>query len=527
MSETMLYEPSSRYRLARLRALGRYGSLVLCLVVSLIGILVIIPNLGGYPMRFSDEGVYISQAWAVATRGTLANYTYWYDHPPLGWIMLAGWMSATNALGRYDGNTILAGREFMVVVRFVICVLIFVLARRVGLRRSWAAIAVLLFALSPLSNYFGRFVMLDSIALPWLLGACIFALSPKRHILGPLGVAVCSMVVVLTKETVAPMLIVVVILMWTHYRGSSNRKYAVLVGVLLGVLLMLFYFLYALTKRELFPGEGHVSLLGTLWWQLFGRAGGGSVLTPGSDTRNLANLWLSLDYWLPLLGVATSLLGLFIRRLRPIAVGVIIQLLMLLRPGYTPFMFVIVMLPFMAIAAAGVFDRIWPSMALNLGRHSKPSFWNRTLFQLAPAVLVVAVMTTVGVSAVPAWSSSLRYQLITDADKPQRDALAWVSHNIPRTSQVVVEGENWLDLVTLGYGHPEAAWVYKVDTDPEVRSKLGGWEGIDYLVLNQETIDAAPDELPLVHEAVSHAQILRRFGEGSASVVVMRVRKDE
>ena len=41
------------------------------------------------PMFFDDEGTYASQAWSVTHLRALAPYTYWYDHPPLGWLVLA------------------------------------------------------------------------------------------------------------------------------------------------------------------------------------------------------------------------------------------------------------------------------------------------------------------------------------------------------------------------------------------------------------------------------------------------------
>ena len=50
-------------------------------------------NMFNFPYYESDEGTYTSQAWAVVTEGTLAPYTYWYDHPPLGWLVIAGWFS--------------------------------------------------------------------------------------------------------------------------------------------------------------------------------------------------------------------------------------------------------------------------------------------------------------------------------------------------------------------------------------------------------------------------------------------------
>ena len=36
-----------------------------------------------------DEGTYVAQAWALLHLGQLADYTYWYDHPPVGWMLLA------------------------------------------------------------------------------------------------------------------------------------------------------------------------------------------------------------------------------------------------------------------------------------------------------------------------------------------------------------------------------------------------------------------------------------------------------
>ena len=48
------------------------------------------------PAATDDEGTYLAQAWAVQHGQGLAHYTYWYDHPPLGWIQLAGlsWVPA-------------------------------------------------------------------------------------------------------------------------------------------------------------------------------------------------------------------------------------------------------------------------------------------------------------------------------------------------------------------------------------------------------------------------------------------------
>jgi hypothetical protein len=37
----------------------------------------------------------VAQAYAVSRLGDLSHYTYWYDHPPLGWIQIAVWEKLT------------------------------------------------------------------------------------------------------------------------------------------------------------------------------------------------------------------------------------------------------------------------------------------------------------------------------------------------------------------------------------------------------------------------------------------------
>ena len=60
----------------------------------LVGLLIVVAvvhatGMARAPQRVDDEGTYVAQAWAVRHWGTLGHYTYWYDHPPLGWLLLA------------------------------------------------------------------------------------------------------------------------------------------------------------------------------------------------------------------------------------------------------------------------------------------------------------------------------------------------------------------------------------------------------------------------------------------------------
>ena len=83
---------------------SRLGDALWLLPPLLIGLIVNAINLGGSPQRIDDEGTYAAQAWSIANLGELTHYTYWYDHPPLGWIQIAAWAGLTDAWDRSVGS---------------------------------------------------------------------------------------------------------------------------------------------------------------------------------------------------------------------------------------------------------------------------------------------------------------------------------------------------------------------------------------------------------------------------------------
>ena len=62
------------------------------------------------PQRVDDEGTYVAQDWAMQRWRTLGHYTYWYHHPPLGWLLLAAWTTLTGAFNR-AATAVAAGRR--------------------------------------------------------------------------------------------------------------------------------------------------------------------------------------------------------------------------------------------------------------------------------------------------------------------------------------------------------------------------------------------------------------------------------
>ncbi|HEY5853667.1 MAG TPA: glycosyltransferase family 39 protein [Aldersonia sp.] len=499
---------------------SRRADLLVVAVLMLVAGVTTAVNLSGYPIRFGDEGTYVSQAWAIPNLGELAHYTYWYDHPPLGWLQMSVYAELTFAWERWSDNTTMVGREFAVLLRMVSTALLYVLARRVGMRRFWAATAALLFVLSPLAVHYGRLALLDNIAMPWVLAAFVLAFSPRHRWSASIGSALCFAVAVLSKETLLLLAPALALAIWTNYRRSANRGFVLVSFGLVGFLTVLLYPLYAATKSELIPGAGHVSLLEAVEWQLRGRVGSGSVFDPDSDAHNLVRNWLELDPWLPVIGTMAAVPLLFDRRLRPLMLALLVQVVMLLRQGYLPAMYVTMLLPFLALAVGGLGDRLWPRLrALGADRSRRA-----TVLAAAGAAVAIGAAGVATPFVAPAWAGGLQRQWSVDDDAPQRAAVAWLRDNVPHDAVLVSEAELWLDLHNAGFTGPGNVWVYKVDSDPSVAAQLGGWQRIEYLALSRATLDSQSlQTMPWVFEALAHAHEIARFGSGANTLTVLRV----
>ena len=329
--------------------------LLLVTLLLAVGGAVHYAGMNAAPARFDDEGTYTAYAWAVQHWGRLSHYTYWYAHPPLGWIQIAGWTWLTDGFGRAP-YAVAAVREFMFVAKLADIVLLYALTRRLRLGRVTAVLAVLLFALSPLSVYFTRAALLDNVVTPWLLAAFLIAAAPRRSLLGAAASAACMAIAVLSKET-ALLYLPAVLLLFLQRADRRNRRFTLTLFTTVFVLACSAYPLYALTKNELLAGNGHVSLEWAIRWQLFDRTGSGDIFDPNSTAHAVIRSWIQLDPWLPKLSLVLLLPALVMRRTRAVAFAFALQVLQLLRNGYLPYPYVIAMLPFGAIVVAAVLGR--------------------------------------------------------------------------------------------------------------------------------------------------------------------------
>ncbi|MBQ0846800.1 glycosyltransferase family 39 protein [Streptomyces sp. BH-SS-21] len=502
------------------------ADLILCGVLLVAVMAVQGWNIADYPTLSDDEGTYLAQAWSVQQGDGLAHYTYWYDHPPLGWIQIAV-LTWIPALLSPESMTVGSMRIVMLLVSAVSAVLVYVLARRLSLPRWAAALALLLFGLSPLSVVLQREIFLDNIAVMWTLLAFCLAASPSRHLWHHFGAGLAAAAAVLTKETMIFVLPAVLVTMWRHSHRDT-RKFALTGAVTACVLIGMSYPLFALLKGELFPGAGHVSLWDGLEYQLT-RPGSGFILDTGSGSYEVLRSWLYYDRILPLGGLAGALLLLVTwrwsvtaRALAGPALTVAVLALVALRPnGYLPAMYVIQALPFLALVLAGGAASVAHGVLRRRRTADESPYVTRGRYALA--ALLVAVSA---VYVVPRWYDGARTAATTDANAPYRAASKWLATEVddPRDTRVLVDDALWLDLVHAGYQPGLGViWFYKADLDPAVTKTMPrGWRDLDYVVASP-TVRRDAVDLPNVKQAMKHSTPVATFGEGPDRIEIRRI----
>jgi hypothetical protein len=471
-------------------------------------------NLAGWPRYWDDEGTYYSQAWSVQHLGSLSPYTYWYDHPPVGWLQMALFTWVPDLLGGGANSAVLSGRVVMVAYTVVTALLVHLLARRLGMPLGWAVLAMLFWALNPLVLFMSRQVFLDNVALPWLVGAFVLVLGSRKHLGAHMAAGLCFGIAVLSKETTlmfAPALLLA--LRQSAYRPT--RAFAMMGFSTIVAAAGSLYLLFAAIRSELFPGPDHVSLWDAVAFQFVNRASSGSILDtqgPEGGAYTTFHSWLSHDSGVLLLGgVAAAVLALAVRRLRGVAIAVLTAALVALRPeGYLPQMYVVALLPFCALAVLGVLHTVWAGLR-RLG--------NRPLRVVASATMLAGLVA----AALPLadWRYNYEAAWTEDANDVHAAAVDYVAREIPRDATVVTDNSYWNDLVDRGWDPAEAVWFYKADSDDAITERIGGnYQGIDYLVWS---IDIAENRLPIVSDAYDHSELLWAQGEGRERVEVRRV----
>jgi len=489
--------------------LSRESSLVVLLL--LISIAAHGFNMFRYPYYENDEGTYMSQAWSLITQGKMAPYTYWYDHAPAGWILIALWTKLTGGFFTF-GMTVNSGRVLMLLLHAASAGFLYYIAHRLTSSRLPGVIAVLIFSLSPLGIYFQRRVLLDNIMIFWTLASFALLLKPHLRLSNIIASAVMFGVAVLSKENAvffAPAFLYVV------YTKSSphHRELAAVKWIIVSGLVISLYFLYALLKGELFPAltgaKEHVSLIASFREQL-GRGSGLPFWHPFSDFyTNLAG-WIDRDPYTIMVGAAAS------------AVGLVMGLK---NPALRITSFFAVLFWFFLLRGKLVIDfyivPLMPLLALNIGTVGhylarRFSFNNTHLYTIWSATLIISsILLTFGYTF---------KHFLRDETSSQVKAVEWIRQNIDPHEFIAIDSSIYLDLHAAPRKgipvFPNAQWSWKLEKDKEITQGVlkGDWKNITYIALTHEILKQIRDtKFELLKHALDNSNPVVEWTQDSTS----------
>lgn len=478
-------------------------------------------NFTGTPATWNDdEGTYTAQAYAMLHYGTIAHYTYWYDHPFLGWLQIAAWAWLTDGFARYNDTAIMIGRELVAIYGVVSGALLYGLCRQLRIAKVFSGIALVLFMVSPIALFYGKMVFLDNLMVPWLLASLVFAVAAGKRMLAVIPSGICFGIAFLTKETVLPFVVALLALVAVSSGKGFRFRNVVYTTAFLTFFGVAAYIVFAAIKGELLQGPGHVSLESAIRWQLLTRTDSGPILAHNSTFMG----WLDLDPYLLAGGLAMSVLCLFRLRFLPVAALVLVGAALIVRGGYLPSPYVIVLLPIAALSIAAAAQVIWET-----GRQSR-------FLQVGTSLLGSVLIVLFAIQAGPLWTQRAVHSFTNDGVRSEQQAIGWVTSHSPAAdgNRIIADENVWIDLINRGYARDSVDWFYKVDSDPAVKQRYlpadgnpaDAWQSVDYVVIPDigKTIIAS---VPTMRAAIAHSHVVATFGgakgHGFGSYIVYKV----
>lgn len=445
-----------------------------------------------YPLYITDEGIYMEQAWSVIRQGSLSPYTYFYDHAPAGWLVIAAWVAVMPGEFETFGNAINTGRALMVVVHVATTFLLFEIVRRFSGSTVGAFLAAFCINFSPLAIYYQRQVLLDNLMIFWALLALYLISRESDRVMTAVGAGTAFGIAMVTKENALFFLPALAYLVHRRARGTANRRFVktfwwFTLGTPVGA-----YVLFAQLKGELFPSglhfdlnsppSDHVSLLYTVWWQLNRTQ---NAISENSIFMNLIRAnWTPKDKYLLVAGMIAAVVSFFIWRRSK-------------NPGYLVGSLLVFGYLFYLARGSVLLDfyisPILPLLALNVGmvfgyltRHAKPVLRAGMVSALVVPLLVVPNGYLLAYDDEGDIAFHDLYHLaLTPLQERQ---VAWIRRNAPPDSRMIIDDDIWTALHDEKPYYPLAHSHWKATSDPDVRDKVFGssWRNIDYVVMSNK-----------------------------------------
>lgn len=477
---------------------GLAVALALCLSLVLQAL-----NLFNYPAYTADEGTFMANAWAIL-QGKSAAYTYTYVHPPLGWVQIAGWTQLTGGMASF-GNAINSGRVLMLVLATASSLLLYLITSRLSGSRSAAFLALILYALSPLSLLYRHEILIDNIGMFWLLlSLCLITTGKSR--LGTFALAAVMLGIAILSEGLFLLFVPAMFYaVWLH-ATRFQRKFSLVAFVYITLAIASAYVLLALLKGEFLPGSSgtHPSLIGAFLQKIQAPVLNGEFSAVWSS-------WLQTDW----IFLAAGTIAMFINIL-----GGTVNRFQLLAALFAA-TFWIFLLASKDVDAFSIV-LLLPFLALNIGMAlNTPLRWitRKTGFDLARVLLLFIL---VGV-LVPTGIQATKPLLDQNVAGPQRQAMVWIRDNVSHDAEIITNSYLYTDLhdpagMAVGSGKPFAhAQIYTAAVlDPQIADLelQENWQKIDFLVIDNQMLKDIRDnkQYALLNEALHHSVLRIQFG---------------
>jgi endo-1,4-beta-D-glucanase Y len=492
--------------------MGRRKQLLIIIGVLLFSGIAHGINMFNFPYFENDEGIYISQGWSVFNLSQLSPYTYWYDHAPLGWIVIGLWQRLTGGVFAF-GESVASGRALMLLIHVLTAGGLLFIGKKITGKNLAGILAVVVFSLSPLAIYYQRRVLLDNLATFWVVLSISALMRRPLKVWPSMLAAVFAGFSVLSKEVAIFFIPAWLYVIWVN--SKKNLPFVLAVWLSTFGLIVSTYFLFAWLKGELLPygflGDfrERVSLLDTVGQQL-----NRGFNYPFWDQRSLffQNFqgWLIKDpvlTWGAVIVLVTSaILAIPVKKIRIPAIFSWCFAIFLLRSRLVIDFYIIPLIPMVALSYGVLADLLWS----RINDHDLKT-WVAT---------VVIAITAVGIG----FRNIGQYS--KDENKALRNTIDFVKKTAQADDLIIADSSIYLDLKLSRYPGDSVLsnvhWAWKIEGDKQISKNVmkDDWRNIRYLMLSHEMLKQIRDfDAKTIKEAVNNSDQMIMYTTGSTSYI--------
>jgi endo-1,4-beta-D-glucanase Y len=486
---------------------------VLILLISLVTVLNAW-NMFNYPFFSNDETIYSAQGWAVYNLNQLSIYTYWYDHAPVGWMLIGLFYKITENFYQIGDMAVSNGRVFTLILGVVVNVLLAKLSFKFTNSKLAVYFCIIFSNISLIALSYHRLVVLDNIMMFWFLISVSILVLNQMSLIVAFTSALTFGLSILSKESAVIFLPAMIYYLVQRTTKSNRAIIMSLYGAILGSVLGM-YVMLAVLKTELFPSPNKVSLIGTI---LFHSKRGNQLPIWDFNSEFSARVgdWWNIDPAITvifLLSILTPILAYYFRKKINMENFIFVYLmqfvyfLFLIRGGTVLNIYFIPVLSITPLILVIVFQPLWKFFEVSKIRFKYGMF----------VIVAFMLMTQFHLFRGDAFFMNQNIY--------HRQSLKWIRDNVDSKSIIAIDN-TWEDLNNpknvSGKVFPNAELFFKFDYDIEIKEGLikNDYRNIKYVVgTNPLYEEIKSGRAPLLKKTLDNSKLLESYESGKNFVV--------